>query len=765
MDSNFLNFLEKTTSVAAKKAAKNAKQMELLFFTDVNSSMGKARLFIEELIIDIFNLEKFDTYIYETKNLSERIHYLYKQEIIDTPIKDAFNFIRRLGNDAVHESKSVDMQDAYAVHKSMFTIAKWFVELYTTDDVSLMDYEPPSPPKMTEDLIEEKIRILLEEINKKQNIEKSVEVLTVSEHAEIRKQAENQLLEFLKEPSENYLLKEVSKLKISSAEAVENAASFSAFKNYLHVDRPIQIKLEEILKQRVIQSEGNLILLCGSVGDGKSHLLAYLNNKYPEIMSQYKIFNDATESFSPSKTALQTLEELLLSFSDQNLANSNEKIIIAINMGILSNFISMKHEQYTYNALKQFVEDSGIFSSQIMTHEQKDSFDLISFADYQMFELTPNGVESAYFANLLNKICLKNEKNPFYAAYKKDLESGQSSIVHENFEFLCNEQVQQQIVQLLIEVMIKYKHSISSRHFLSFVADILIPSDFTENIVYSDLEKLNNTLPNILFNTKNRSKLLDLINELNPIHARVQVIDELLVKLNTLQNWSNLIETEINCEVGKRWLKPFVTDASEDLNVVLIIQLIGSMYLSNQHFIKQSEDEVYNLFLEYLYAFNKNDKAKKRVFFRRLTEIIFCWKGKTNNNFINLRRLRNETIISQFLRIQFKIESDLEPTDIKLNSFKTGLQIVALGENKKIHAAIDIDYSLFVLLEKVERGYRPNKKDEEDATAFVEFIDKLMELGNKREELVVDYVAESKQYRLVIDEYDDSRFVFERIDN
>ena len=37
----------------------------------------------------------------------------------------------------------------------MYTIAKWFVELYTTDDVSLMDYEPPSPPKMTEELIEE----------------------------------------------------------------------------------------------------------------------------------------------------------------------------------------------------------------------------------------------------------------------------------------------------------------------------------------------------------------------------------------------------------------------------------------------------------------------------------------------------------------------------------------------------------------------------------------------------------------------------------
>lgn len=762
MESNFLDFLEKTTSVAAKKAAKNAKQMELLFFTDVNSSMGKARLFIEELIIDIFKLENIDSYMYESKNLSDRIFYLYKLEIIDTPIKDALNFIRKIGNNAVHETTNIDMPDAYAVHKSMYTVAKWYVELYTTDDVSLIEYEAPKPPKITEDLIEEKFKVLFEEMSRnKEVLPMPTEDISIEKHAELRKEAEEQLLEFLKEPSENYLVREISRLKISSAEAVENAASFSEFKNYLHVDRPIQRKLEEVLKNRLNHNEGNLILLCGSVGDGKSHLLAYLKNKYPEIISQYKIFNDATESFSPSKTALQTLEEILQGFSDQKISNSSEKVIIAINMGILSNFIYMEHEDYTYNTLKRFVEDSGIFSPNIMTHEQKGAFDLISFADYQMYELTPNGVESSYFTSLLNKICAIDDKNPFYAAYKKDIESGQSSIVHENFEFLCDEQVQNQIVQLLIKVMIKYKHSISSRHFLSFVADILIPSDFTGNTVYSDLEKLDSTLPNLLFNTRNRSKLLDLINELNPIHARIQVIDELLVKLNTLQDWSTLIENEIYSEIGQKWLRPFVKDASEDLNVVLIIQLVGSMYLSNQQFIKQSEDQVYNLFLEYLYAFNKNDKAKKR-FFRRLNDIIFYWKGKTGNNYINLRRLKDEIIISQLLKVQYKLDSDFEPKEIKLNSFKSVLQVVALGENKQPHASIDIDYSLFALLEKVERGYRPNKKDEEDATAFVEFIDKLMELGDKQNELVVDFVAESKQYKFVIDEYDE--FVFERID-
>lgn len=80
-------------------------------------------------------------------------------------------------------------------------------------------------------------------------------------------------------PLKSHLVHEISRLRISSAEAVENAASFSSLKKYLHVERSIQLKVEDILKKRLNEKRSNLILLCGSVGDGKSHLLAYLNEE------------------------------------------------------------------------------------------------------------------------------------------------------------------------------------------------------------------------------------------------------------------------------------------------------------------------------------------------------------------------------------------------------------------------------------------------------------------------------------------------------
>ena len=70
-------------------------------------------------------------------------------------------------------------------------------------------------------------------------------------------------------------------------------------------------------------SEGSqLVLLCGSVGDGKSHLLAYLNEEHKELLEGFYIHNDATESHDPNLTELETLDNVLCSFRDENIDNS-----------------------------------------------------------------------------------------------------------------------------------------------------------------------------------------------------------------------------------------------------------------------------------------------------------------------------------------------------------------------------------------------------------------------------------------------------------
>ena len=110
---------------------------------------------------------------------------------------------------------------------------------------------------------------------------------------------------------ESYLLNELSKLSASSKEVVESLEEMDYFKQYIHVDRTIQHQLFEMIKRSSEIDESQLILLCGSVGDGKSHLLSYLKSKNKEFLDGFEFHNDATESSDPKLDEIETLQKVL----------------------------------------------------------------------------------------------------------------------------------------------------------------------------------------------------------------------------------------------------------------------------------------------------------------------------------------------------------------------------------------------------------------------------------------------------------------------
>ena len=101
---------------------------------------------------------------------------------------------------------------------------------------------------------------------------------------------------------------EMTRLKKSSSDSIDNVDSFDGFKEYMHVVRDAEKDLKEVLRQVNNGAKKTLILLCGSAGDGKSHLLSYLKNSDAEnLLKDYIIHNDATESNAPEKTDIEIL--------------------------------------------------------------------------------------------------------------------------------------------------------------------------------------------------------------------------------------------------------------------------------------------------------------------------------------------------------------------------------------------------------------------------------------------------------------------------
>lgn len=780
-------FLFKFLGNSAPNAEQAAYKMEQLLFTDSASAIVRGRLFAEEILKEVFRIEKIDTtYI---SSLYDKILYLSNKDILVKEIQHSFDTIRRSGNKAAHDTLYDDIIVALQLHKEMYKIAVWFYEVYTSEQITVPPYSQPKPgvdPRLIE--MENMMKSLLEkstmpqvspesdEENEREKLSPDSNIVeagvkgeeSILENEQLEKDeieennVESNEKSLIEIEENNSLLKEVSRLKDSAKEAIENANKFSGFKEYMHVDRKIQLDLEGVLQNQNQKAEASLILLCGSVGDGKSHLLAYMNKKYPEIMKEYFVHNDATESFSPGKDAMETLEELLIPFSDENIHSANEKIILAINLGVLHNFINHEHENATFSKLKEFVDSSNLFSQSIVTNFAVDQFNLFNFTDYHPYELTEGGPVSEFYQALLDKVFNESEDNPFYTAYKNDKQRSYRTMLHENYDFLRNKFVQEQIISLVIQSIIKKKLVISTRAFLNFIADILISENLSRLNELNNFERLQNAVPSLLFNNSDRSAILKSIADFDPIHNRTSEMDQLIIELNTLNEWTKINDEYVKDDTSRSWLKYFETnnDLVPELFSEYFEGFIRIVFLTNSHFAKSLQDEAYNSYMLSLYHFNTGEMKKIRSFYEKFKDIIYQWKGTIKRDYVLMSHPFEKYKLGQSFSVK-PVVAQIEHIEKGiLYTFKSVITVGYRKENSTEEAILDIDYPLYSLLVKVANGYRPNKSDEDDAIKFTEFLEKVMKFGDKHKELLINFPRENKFYKIKRDDF--GSLVFER---
>ncbi|WP_426940458.1 DNA phosphorothioation-dependent restriction protein DptF [Bacillus mycoides] len=771
--------------------AEIGRDIENIFYQDPQSVLIKGRVFSELLSKRI--AEEHELYDIQYLKQVDRIQKLEREDILSKEISRSFDTARYLGNKAAHEHIESGVESAFKMHKNLFQIAVWFMEVYGSYEFVAPKYKHPQPKsslhiveRLEEKLsasLEEKLKLLIE-VASKQNIPDQPEELTEINNSEIavgleiedkqsvnnKEETDNHLEydDFILGEGESYLLAEISKLKESSQEAIENPNEFSSFKDYLHVERTIQNDMMSALTTAAGKNTSQLIFLCGSVGDGKSHLLSYVKNKYPELMEEFLVHNDATESFDPQKSSLDTLAEVLKPYSDSEIDSSGCKLILAINLGVLHNFIESDYAKEHYQTLTKFIEDSGIFeANEVATNQQSSNFHLISFSDYQPFELTSEGPKSDYFSSILKRIVVDSERNPFYQAYLKDKKRGINGFFMVNYELLQQQQIRDGVLSILIEAIVKHKMIISTRSMLNFIYDILVPSHGNEDFLGAGMmEKTEALLPNLLFDGQEKSNLLAVISKMDPIHLRSNSLDQMLIELNNSVNMKNTFQKHLVLEGLDKWangleeMGPFfeLSDSSRQVFNKTLIRM--SFFLSpalNEIFA----DENYKEYMEYLYAFNKGNRSDLRDMYNLARKSIFLWNGSPKSDYVFMDYSNDTTQVAQSLKVK-PVVGHLKGTALEvLNRFKLNILLAFSNEDKVNPVYLEIDYPLYEMMVKLSKGYRPNKKDKEDCIQFVEFMDKIMKLGNREKELLFVQSNENGMFKLTYDE-DFEEFTFRR---
>lgn len=792
MDNNIYSYLEKDY----KSLYNIINEIDECIFTAPHSAILKGRIFVETLTKEVARIEEVQYYASMTQ--IERLHALKYDGVIEGEIEEYFHTVRRLGNKAAHEEVEGDLEVALNIHKNIYKITCWFVTSYIPNIP--LEFEPdiyrnPKPiVTQTVNVQNDNSEVLNQFMSKMENLVKN-QVNNSSSNSDDRKtiiedikeevvvdKTVNEVIkpEEVKVINKECLIQELSRLKESSKEAVEGLNNFSKFKKYMHIPRDAQDELEKLILNAEKQEGAQLILVCGSVGDGKSHIISYFKDKYPEIMSKFTLHNDATESLEPEMTSMDTLNEVLDNFSDDKVKTSTQKFILAINLGTLNNFIDSEYGN-RFELLREYVKEKKILETTIESNkfDESKSFQFVNFSDYHIFTLKDGRVHSKYVKSLIDKITSESEINEFYQSYKKNCSQCKNCYncpVKANYELLSKSEVQESIVQLLVQCIIKNKIIVSTRALLNFLYEIIISRSYVDvnsPMFKEKIAKLNNQdyikalTPNILFSHKEMSVIFEALNTLDPLNIRNVQVDDFIIKFNNSTEIMEYFKDHIDYPktyLGNATDIDFDTNEGRSIRPELLKLFIRSYYLCGKGNIFSLNDEVYDRFINHMYLWNKGDKSIRKTLYNEVREGILKWNGEAEKEHINIFIGKNQIKYRTSEEIELKLDISNLPSneDTNLIKFLTKLELKYKNDKLDNSCGIDVDYSLFELLSKVTSGYRPNKKDKNHFIKFIEFVNKLEGAGSQNDKLIFTQKnrEENKKYKLEYnEEYEEYRFV------
>lgn len=560
-------------------------------------------------------------------------------------------------------------------------------------------------------------------------------------------------------------------LRESSKNAVVSAASKidNAYTLYMNVDRPIQDKFISILKETYNSDHAELILLCGSVGDGKSHMLSYCKHKYPEMMDAFYIHNDSTASIYVDKPAVYTLKMIMDEFSDTKIAKTNKKVILAINLGTLSNFLEADMDNQ-FGRLKDYVQKVGILDEKIGIDETDRYFHCVNFANYHLYELASFGVDSSYIRGILQKITGHHQDNVFYAEYRKQCMNCDSKgicPIKTNYELLSNEIIQNGIITAIVGNIVKNKLIVSTRSLLNMIYELLVDERVwdrgsleprKEPDKLTSLSFCEALLPNALFGKRNSSEVLKAMESIDPMKIRNEKIDDFVVFYeNTdsiIEVFDEILPTYKNL-VNRIRAVDFSDKSMHQVKESILKLLVRTCWITESRNDLLPKDQDYEEYMRALYAWNTGDYSSIKPIYRNVEKGVLSWNGRSGKDEMQLSIGMKKIDFHLIQRIQIKPDVTNLPKFEQgyLSCFKDELKLQYKYKNSEV-AELDVDFSLYKLLKRILNGYVPSINDKRLNVKCVEFINKISSGGSKMEQLYIRDLShiQSKEYTLSFDE-------------
>lgn len=471
-------------------------------------------------------------------------------------------------------------------------------------------------------------------------------------------------------------------------------------KSDLYVTMPIE---QDFLMKLCELSEHSkkVLFLCGSSGDGKSELLLRAKEGY--VASHIKFHLDATHSFAPHDSAIDTLNKLFKEF-----AAGNHSLVIGINIGMLGNFAEEAECLELRTKLKKYLENKKISAG----------LDFLNFEDYPKFEITQDGYKADFITRLLKKIT--SPDSLLYKSFKADELiglNGTNRLKFINYKLLCDHGVQRVIVELLFKLRLFRNQFITARNFLDLIFEIISGKGYLFDNLFECID----------------NEILEKLSEFDPAHLRTKTIDKFIISYG-LNSYSEDF-LNFRSDVFDAYLIENIDNANSYIRLFYIFKLcsIGNDYHKN--FEKDFSEE---LLLNYIDIYRnhkfydiKKSKLILRDFYNK--ELFSALRSYINKKAPYLEE--DQYLIAEYDECQIvsilKLSPDFQAIESNLQARGNGFFDVYIKIRDFGGMCFSIDINLFELLNKLKSGYRPNKNDKSVVIILNEIVARLLKFANK----------------------------------
>lgn len=529
------------------------------------------------------------------------------------------------------------------------------------------------------------------------------------------------------------LVKAFRRLSQGSKQSVQSGKELDDFDKLLHVDRPIDRAVRNAM-DGIRMEGGGILFLVGSAGDGKSHMISTLKEEYPD----FEFRNDASESPWPNVESIDALKIFLNDFKDATLHTTSTKMLVAINMGKLSAFIDDIDVQSNFYEIVSC--GKTLFDEDNLYHEETKRVRIVSFANHQIFELFPEQkdltypIDSLFIKKILDKITSQSSDNIFRTAFNQSTPIGSDfDPCYVNYQLLCVPSIQDAIVKIIIEAIIRFKLMLTPRELFDFVYRIVVPNGYASFNPSKDF--FNSLLPTILFGG-GENKILKCIALLDPLKYGSIIHNDYLSELFTSIEIPN--DSCFNDLHGK--LHPcFFTILDEYYkNSRSNVEEISRLLFRLKHLLEyHSESDEYRSFLAILCGYYNNDVDRLFPLYETIQQCIPHFYGsytdKPNVVPLDIQGREYKMFVSC---------DNLKPDpqdSIPFNWDNRNKFVVEIDTQWKVNKSVSlkIEYQLYEYLCKIQQGKLAQEVDRNHNLSFCEFINKLVRQTDFKDKVII----------------------------